>query len=298
MSTSASGDTDAVWKGDIAGPIRIGSEAHKHLFCRMLLDTFDPYKPAAIDWPELDTPSWERLTGLPFWHIAVTTEGDAAACMHAIAEHSGDPLIREAIALNAFEEQRHKNVLAAMIRHYGIEIGAEPPYLRPPNAEWAYLKTGYGECFDSFFAFGLFKLAKDSGFFPPDLVEVFEPIIQEEARHILFFVNWRAYMRARKPLLPSIVFSAQSVRAVVNRAIDRMRLGLADNNSNLTMRGHQGLGIDLKPRAFMELCLQENERRMACYDARLLRPQLVPRCVRALCAFSRRPRLVRPPARA
>ncbi len=249
----------------------------------MLLNTFDPYKPAAIDWPALDTASWERLTGLPFWHIAVTTEGDAAACMNAIAEDSEDPLIREAIALNAFEEQRHKNVLENMIRHYGIRIGAEPPYPRPADAEWAYLKTGYGECFDSFFAFGLFRVAKDSGFFPPELVEVFEPIIQEEARHILFFVNWRAYMRVHKPLLPSVIFTAQSVRAVLNRAVDRMKFAREDNNnSNLTVKGHEGLGIDLTPRAFMELCLQENERRMARYDPRLVRPQIVPRFVRTL----------------
>jgi len=35
-----------------AGPIRFGSEAHKTLFCRTLLDTFNPYKPAVIDWPK------------------------------------------------------------------------------------------------------------------------------------------------------------------------------------------------------------------------------------------------------
>ena len=36
------------------GPIRLGSEQHKALFSRMLLDTFNPYKPAVIDWPQLD----------------------------------------------------------------------------------------------------------------------------------------------------------------------------------------------------------------------------------------------------
>jgi hypothetical protein len=291
IDSSTAGDRCVVWRGDVEGPIRIGSEEHKRLFCRMLLDTFDPYKPAAIDWPELDPACWQRLTSLPFWHIAVTTEGDAAACMDAIAEDSEDPLIREAIALNAFEEQRHKNVLESMIRHYGIQIGAEPPHPRPSNAEWAYLRTGYGECFDSFFAFGLFKLAKDSGFFQPDLVEVFEPVIQEEARHILFFVNWRAYMRVHKPLLPSIAFTAQSMRAVVNRAVNRMKFAREkNNNTNLTVKGHEELGVEVTPRAFMELCLQENQRRMARYDPRLLRPQLAPRLVRTLCPLlGRRP---------
>ena len=36
------------------GRIRWGSNEHKTLLCRTLLDTFNPYKPAVIDWPELD----------------------------------------------------------------------------------------------------------------------------------------------------------------------------------------------------------------------------------------------------
>ena len=35
------------------GPIRYGSEAHKRLFCKTLLDTFNPYRPAVLDWPKL-----------------------------------------------------------------------------------------------------------------------------------------------------------------------------------------------------------------------------------------------------
>jgi hypothetical protein len=30
------------------GPIRLGSDAHKTLFCRTLLDTFNPYKPFGL----------------------------------------------------------------------------------------------------------------------------------------------------------------------------------------------------------------------------------------------------------
>src|SRR5207302_1451987 len=39
------------WRAE--APIRPGSDAHKTLFCRTLLDTFDPYRPAVIDWPQL-----------------------------------------------------------------------------------------------------------------------------------------------------------------------------------------------------------------------------------------------------
>jgi len=54
----------------IDGDIRIGSDAHKALFCSMLLDTFNLYRPAVIDWPRLDAEARERLVGLPIWDIA------------------------------------------------------------------------------------------------------------------------------------------------------------------------------------------------------------------------------------
>ena len=149
--------TPWIWHGQ--GVARIGSDAHRDLFCHMLLDTFDPYKPAVIPWPTLDPGALLRLKSLPFWDIAVRTEGETAMRMQLASDNAEDRLVREAIALNAFEERRHKEVLSNMIRFYGIAIEPEPDYPIPDDPEWAYMQTGYGECIDSFFAFGLFRLA-------------------------------------------------------------------------------------------------------------------------------------------
>ena len=280
MTSSALDDTRPLDKVG-HGRFRIGSEEHKQLFCRMFLDSFDPYKPAVIDWPKLSGDALHRLTSLPFWGIAVETEGHASITMQTAADQMTDPLIREAVALNAFEERRHKEVLHNMLNFYGIEIGTEPPYPAPADAEWAYIKTGYGECFDSFFAFGLFALAKQSGFFPIELTEVFEPVIQEEARHILFFVNWIAYESANQPAWRRPLFLGRRAYALGRKALSRLQLAKGANaNSDMTRRGHEAIGIDLSPRKFMDLCLSENNRRMARYDARLLRPEALPRMIR------------------
>ena len=266
------------------GRFRIGSEEHKRLFCRMLLDTFDPYKPAVIDWPKLAPDALARLTGLPFWDMAMATEEKAGQRMEALAAISDDPLIREAIALNAFEERRHKDVLGHMVRFYGIALQPVP---QPPAIDplWGFLRTGYGECFDSFFAFGLFELAKRSGFFPIELVETFEPVIQEEARHNLFFVNWVAYMRARRGPVAGLAFSARCLAALAVQAWDRLKAARGIDGDNFTATGSEAMGLDLSPRSFLALCTAENDRRLSGYDLRLLRPRLMPNFARLAMRF-------------
>jgi hypothetical protein len=122
-----------------------------------------------------------------------------AAHERAFATSLADPALREAIQHNAWEEGRHR-VLSNLVATYGIVLAPEPIYREPRDPEWAYLLTGFSECVDSFFAFGLFEVAKRSGLFPSDLVDTFEPIIQKEARHILLFANWLAWHRRRLPL--------------------------------------------------------------------------------------------------
>ena len=268
--------------------VRIGSEAHKRLFCRMLLDTFDPYRPAVIAWPDLAPDALARLTGLPFWDVALATEEMAGRRMQALADATDDPLIREAVALNAFEERRHKEVLGHMIRFYGIAVEPEKPPARAGDPHWEFMRTGYGECFDSFFAFGLFALARRSRFFPAPLLEVFEPIVQEEARHNLFFVNWVAYMRARGLGLRRLRIDAQRLMALAIQAWGRVGAAKQADDKNFTRTGGEAIGLDLKPRDFLMLCATENDRRLAPYDAQLLRPRIMPATIGTLCRVLRK----------
>ena len=280
---------------EASGPearIRVGSAAHKALFCRTLLDTFNPYKPAVIDWPELDAGARERLVSLPIWDVAVQTEGRARLNVASYAAVTRDPLLREAIELNAFEEGRHKRVLANLVQAYGIALAPEPDYPAPRDPEWAFMLTGYSECIDSFFAFGLFESARRSGFFPPELVNTFEPVMQEEARHILFFVNWAAWHRRTMPLWRRPWFELKVLGIWSVLVWERVRLardvghGVQDNN--FTLNGAKSVGADISATELIGLCLAENHRRMSPYDERLVRPVAVP----AMARLARR--LMRP----
>lgn len=269
------------------GTVRIGSDGHRDLFCRMLLDSFDPYRPAVIAWPDLEPDARARLVGLPFWDVAVETEVIAAARMQALADATDDPLIREALALNAFEERRHHAVLGHMIAFYGIALGDAPPRPPPLEARWGFLRTGYGECFDSFFAFGLFALAERSGFFARPLLDVFEPIVQEEARHNLFFVNWVAYMRARAPLALRLPFTGRCLAAMLLQAGRRVAGARRMDGDNFTRSGTRAIGLAISPGEFLRLCLAENERRFQRYDPRLVRPRAMPAAAGLLARLTR-----------
>lgn len=279
------------WQGTEPGPVRIGSDAHKRLFCRMLLETHNPYKPAVIDWPQLPADALRRVTSLPIWDIAVQTEGRAAVRVQTFAARVTDPLLRQALDMDAGEEARHKVVLSKLVQAYGIPLAPEPAYPPPRDPVWAWLVTGYSECIDSFFAFGLFEAARRSGYFPPELVETFEPVIQEEARHILFFVNWVAWYRANLPTWRRPLFWLKTWAVWLFLVWER--LGIAKGidgqgnarDANFTVTGSGAVGAELKPRALVELCLAQNERRMAGYDRRLLRPATVPRLARLVRRF-------------
>jgi hypothetical protein len=246
----------------------------------VLIDIFDPYKPAVLAWPKLSADAQKRLTDLPFWDIAVQTEGYASSRMQAMADQQSDPLIKEAIALNAFEEGRHKLVIRNMLRFYGIHFEDNQAYAAPKNPETAFITTGYGECFDSFFAFGLFKMAKDSGYFPPELVDVFEPVVQEEARHIMFFVNWVAWVAANKTWPARIWFRLRCLAALVRAGFGRLSLASAADGGkggdNFVAAGGDTLTVGLTPRRLLEVALAEDTRRMERFDLRLLRPRVMP----------------------
>jgi hypothetical protein len=273
--------------------IRKGTPEHRRLLSRMLLDTHDPYRPALIQWPKLAPETRDRIVSLPIWDIAVATEGRASLNVKTYNEQINDPLLAEAIAMNAYEERRHKVVLADMVAAYGIELAPEPEYRRPRDPEFAFMRTGYSECIDSFFGFGLFKIAKDTGFFPDELIDTFEPVMREEGRHILFFVNWVAWWRRTMPWWRRPLFEVKVILVWLFLIGERISIarGMGDNTkaqeNNFTLNGSKELGVEVSFPELARICLAENDRRLAPYDPRLMRPRFVPAMIRLALRFAR-----------
>ena len=265
----------------------VGSEDHKHAFCRAFIDTHRPFDAGTLAWPDLDEDSLARLKALPIWNEAVRTEAETARKVQVLGAVEPDPLLSEAIALQGYEEGRHAAILRLLTERYGIAVEPFDVPEAPRDPVWEFLSTGYGECIDSFFAFGLFALGKRSRYFPDALIDLFDPIMQEEARHILFIVNWAAYLRARTPWLRRPRFDARRTWRIALqlfehaghawRAADADPGG--DSQEGFMMTSHAAFE-NVDARSFLELCLTENERRLTPYDPRLLRPSLVPGAVR------------------
>lgn len=290
---------DSVFDREAAVPdgrIKLGSPEHKALFCRTLLETHDPYRPALIDWPELEPETRDKIVSLPIWDIAVQTEGRTGLYVAVFGETiKDDRLLRHAIEMDAFEERRHKIVLADMVRAYGIELAPEPDYVVPRDPELAFLRSGFSECIDSFFGFGLFKLAKDTGFFPPALIDTFEPVMHEEGRHILFFVNWVAWWRRNMPWWRRPWFEARVIAVWLYLFWERIDIakGMGEaekaQDHNFTLNGSKELGVEVSFAELAAICLAENDRRLSQYDPRLLRPRFVPGMIRLMLRLMGKP---------
>jgi hypothetical protein len=267
--------------------LEVGSAEHRRALARFFLDTHVDYDPERIDWPVLGEPERAKLLSLPFWQEAVSTESETSGKVIAAARLESDPELRKAIELQGFEENRHARLLAALTRHYQIPIQTPPPY-QPGSPESDFLFAGFGECFDSFFAFGLIAIANESGYFTPELIAIFEPVIQEEARHILFFVNWVKYRRSQLPWWKRPLFRARCAWLILKQVASRVKTaktmgnGSQASDDNFTMSAHQNIGVNLTLQGLLGRCLAESERRMAPYDARLVRPRLVPTIARLL----------------
>jgi hypothetical protein len=174
----------------------------------------------------LDTESLERLRQVPFWEEALNTELSAGAIIRAYLPCVDNPLVREAIALQAEEESRHGRLFRFLIDCYGVELTGKLPDTPAEKAESGFVDFGYGECLDSFLGFGFFKIANEVNFLPQPLFDIFDLLLQEEAKHVVFFVNWVAYLQVSRGRGAGVVPGATSL-VNYTKAVQGLEAGIS-----------------------------------------------------------------------
>src|SRR5260370_37548836 len=212
-------------------PMKIGSQEHRDAFCRHFTQTYSEYDPNTLPWPVLDDEALHRLRSVPFWVEVFYTERRAGAIVAAFTETVADPVLKEALALQGREATRHARLIRVMIEKYGLDAAERPMEDISKNIDTRFKDFGFGECLDSFLGFGLFKIALQSEFLPKELLQIFETLMYEETRHIVFFVNWMAYTEARRGWLARTILPLTSLRYYL-RAVGRMA-GLARRGKKL-----------------------------------------------------------------
>jgi len=259
--------------------MQIGSDAHKELFCRVFFEGHRSYQPAELPWPELDDAQLALLRGVPLWTHARQFESDAGPMIRAALQHEPDALIREAMELQAREEERHAALVNHMIALYGLpaeEIAVEVA----SNPLEEFIDFGFEECLDSFGAFGFFQLVREARIVPDPLFEVFDNVMREESHHIVFFINWYAHRQASRGLPSRLLRVPRSLfhyGKALRKIGDLVGDDGADDGSDFILTGAQSFVDGLTPHRVIRSCVAENERRMASFDRRLIVPSLIPR---------------------
>jgi hypothetical protein len=260
--------------------MRIGSQEHRDAFCRHFKQTFTEYDPTTLPWPELDGDALQRMRDVPFWEEVFYTERRAGAIVAAFTETVTDPVLKDALALQGWEEARHAQLIRVMIDKYGLNAPERPMEDISDNIDRRFKDFGFGECLDSFLGFGLFKMAWQSGFLPHDILTIFEMLMYEETRHIVFFINWMAYSEAQRGWVARAVLPLTSFHYYM-RALRRLmalaKRGKETNDGKNFAATQVSLFLDgFNFRRFLEECYSENTRRMDAFDPELLKPSFMP----------------------
>jgi hypothetical protein len=191
--------------------------------------------------------------------------------------------VKGAITLYGKEQQRHGSVLEAFMQQYDTPVPALTPLPVPPKPDLAFIDLGYNAALDTFLDCGLFAILRQYQSLPLALLQTWDTILAEEARHLSLFVNGLAYQNTKQKAAFSQLFRGLPV-------LWRRR------NSLLTLLGAFGEKEDpedypaaqrwlgaLSAEQFLDLCLAEHQRRMQILPANLIQPQFSP----ALAKFTK-----------
>jgi hypothetical protein len=256
---------------------KIGSYDSKKQFCHRFTEGYD-LESNLISWPKGDSSTLERLQRIPLWSRVLQSKRDAAKIVSAFADTLSDSMIKEAITLQGQHEQHHYEALKSFAQTYDIAASTPQTAPLPKNLEAAFIDSGFQKCLDALLGFGFYGLANETRTFPEDLLQRFDRLLNEEARHIVFFINWFAYHQTKQGKSWNELRGTNAIwqqRGELLKLL--MAFGKDDDEDNILFILFGGAHPEqLTAERFLALCLSENKRRMSLPGMEGLQPQLVP----------------------
>jgi hypothetical protein len=169
-----------------------------------------------------------------------------------------------------------------MAERYELNTDAEPVHVNV--TERAFLDFAYKECLDAFLGFGAFRLAREMNFLPDEFLSMFTWFMTEEARHVVFFTNWIAYERVRRK---GAAAALQAAGAAIGyaRALRMLPVAVNSANNGSGFMGDSEAFGGISLRRYLETCVRENALQMSAFDARLLRPRVLPTIAQFILRF-------------
>jgi hypothetical protein len=259
--------------------MKFGSYEHKKLFCRSFIDSHIPHDPKHLPWPKLDDQSLKRLHSISFWPDLLKQQQKAALIVKAYAQTIRDPLMKEAIALLAEEEEGLEKRLSFMMEFYSLPNSTVSSVRVSNKTETAFIDRGFEECLNSFLGFGMFGIAKQAHYLPEPLMQAFDSCLEKKARQIIFFINWWTYWNIKLKQrsdwnefrgIRALWFRRQILVSLIT-AFEKEEFEEVSFDQNLSagqLMGKLTLG------QFLSVCQAEQVGRMQGFNSNLLQPQL------------------------
>jgi hypothetical protein len=252
--------------------MNIGSYEYKKRFCQSLVDSHVPDNPASLRWPTLDPVTLEHLQSLPIWREGLLTQHYAAQIIAAFAATLKDPMVKAAVTLQAQEQTRLVKTIQSFLSAYNIPAPALSTVAIPKNLEAAFIKVGYRNCLDLFWADGLRDAAQKANAIPAALDQRFEQLLVEQSRHTIFLVNWMAYQKAK---LNKRWGEWNAAPALLSRSGALFSLIAAFGPKDLDERPAATRWMARYTiETFLKLCLSVHQTRMKSLSEDLLQPQI------------------------
>jgi hypothetical protein len=252
--------------------MKAGTNDHRKRICRTFLESHAPWDGEQFSWPLLDRGSQECLQHTPGWTDLYQKKQHLSRVISAYAATMNNPLVRDAVTLLGQEYQRQATVLKKFISAYDIPRTGTANRSSNPDLETDFIQLMNRECLDAFWQFGWFGLVQHHHFLPPELLEPCDRLLQESARQLIFFVDWLSYHRARQRKrrinlggLPSLWHDRGKVLQYVSA------FGLKEDAEPSPLSSFLEKAT---AEEFLDLCLTENQRRMAGVAREIPQPKL------------------------